>query len=468
MRESDAFSWYMERDPVLRSTVVVIAWLAQRPDWDVLVSKVDQATRLVPLFRKRVVEPPGRLATPRWTVDDEFDLRWHLRRIDSPAPHTAQTVVEFARREAMSAFDRSRPLWEFTLVEHLHGGRAALVMKLHHSLTDGMGGMQLALLLFDEHADRARCGELAEPPVPERLDTPALVRESLARDWGQVSALVAGQGRSALPRVLHAARHPGATVGGTVQTTRSIGRAVAPVSRPLSPIITGRGLGRRLAMIEVGLADLKQAAVHGGGTINDAFLASISGGLRLYHERHASAVEMLRVTLPISIRKPDDPLGGNRITLLRFAVPVSDPDPARRIAEIHRLCEAVRRERSLAFTNAIAGTLNLFPAAVVGTMLKHVDFVASDVPGFTFPVYLAGAEVERYVAFGPTIGSAVNLTLLSYNGRCCVGVTVDTTAIGDHDVLVESLLAGFDEVLGLGGEHEPVGLALSPSAAGAR
>ena len=136
MRDTDAFTWYMERDPILRSTVVVVAWLASSPDWDVLVANVDRATRLVPMLRHRVLEPPARLATPRWTVDDRFDLTWHLRRIDSPAPHSPETVVALARNAAMTAFDRSYPLWEFTLVERLEGDRAALVMKLHHSLTD--------------------------------------------------------------------------------------------------------------------------------------------------------------------------------------------------------------------------------------------------------------------------------------------------------------------------------------------
>src|ERR1039458_1599918 len=119
MQDSDAFSWYMERDAALRSTVVAITWLEHSPDWAVFVAKVDQATRFIPMFRQRVLEPPGRLATPRWTVDDGFDLTWHLRRIDAPAPHTSETVLEFARQEAMTAFDRSRPLWGFTLIKKL-------------------------------------------------------------------------------------------------------------------------------------------------------------------------------------------------------------------------------------------------------------------------------------------------------------------------------------------------------------
>ena len=85
MRDSDAFAWYMENDPTLRSTVVAVVWLEQAPDWDVLVAKLERATRAIPSFRQRVVEPPLRLATPRWTVDETFDLARHLHRVDASA-----------------------------------------------------------------------------------------------------------------------------------------------------------------------------------------------------------------------------------------------------------------------------------------------------------------------------------------------------------------------------------------------
>src|SRR5271167_4482130 len=92
MRETDAFSWYMERDPTLRATIVAVAFLDRSPDWDTLVDRLERATRLVPISRQRPVEPPGRLATPRWTLDPDFDLSWHLRRVGSPPPHTPDTV----------------------------------------------------------------------------------------------------------------------------------------------------------------------------------------------------------------------------------------------------------------------------------------------------------------------------------------------------------------------------------------
>jgi diacylglycerol O-acyltransferase / wax synthase len=456
MKDSDAFTWYMERDPILRSTVVSVIWLDRSPDWESLVTTLDRATRLIPVFRQRVVEPPGRIATPRWAVDGGFDLTWHLRRMDAPSPHTSETVLEVARHEAMTAFDRSRPLWEFTLIEHLEGESAAMVMKFHHSMTDGIGAVQLALLLFDGERESDRSGSMPDAPVGERTDTTELVRQSLARDWEKASGLVGGQARSVVASALRAARHPLRATGATLATVRSIGRTVAPVQETRSPIMVGRGLGRRLDVIEVQLADLKRAASAAGGSINDGFMTGITGGLRRYHEHHGAPVDDLRVTLPISIRTPEDPIGGNRITLMRFPVPVSEQDPAQRIHEIGRLCGVARHEPSLGFTDAIAGTLNLLPAGVVGGMLKHVDFVASDVSGFTTPVYLAGALVGRQVAFGPTIGSSVNLTLLSSQDTCTVGITMDTAAISDDEVFVGCLGEGFEEVLALGGDHRPV------------
>lgn len=460
MRDSDAFSWYMERDPILRSTVVVIAWLEHSPDWAEFAERLEHATRQVPGFRQRVLEPPGRLATPRWTFDDEFDFSWHLRRMEAPPPRGPETVVEFARQTAMTAFDRSRPLWQFTLIEHVRGGRAALVMKVHHSLTDGLGGMELALLLFDteEHPEGRR--RVPDAPAGERIGAPALIRQSIASSVGRASDIAGTWARGALPTAVRFAGQPLRTAGSLVETARSIGRTVAPVLETASPIMRGRGLGRHLDIVDVTFADLKKAAVFAGGTLNDAFLASVTGGLRRYHEHHDAPVDYLRVTLPISIRRPEDPAGGNRITLIRFPLPVSDPDPVSRMAAMDRACRAARDERSLEYTNGIAGALNLLPQAAVGAMLKRVDFLASDVPGYNFPVYLAGARLERYTPFGPTIGAAANFTLLSYDGKCSIGVTMDTAAVPDGELFMGCIRAGFEEVLALAGAHEPVRLPL--------
>jgi diacylglycerol O-acyltransferase len=220
---------------------------------------------------------------------------------------------------------------------------------------------------------------------------------------------------------------------------------VRPVNRTGSPLMMRRSLVRHLGVHEVPLTQLREAAHRGGGAHNDASIAALAGGLRRYHEKHGAAVDELHLTMPISLRTEADEMGGNRITLMRFDVPVGLADPVERIGEIHRRASNVRHERSLPHTQAIAGVLNLMPRWYIGSILRHVDFVASDVPGIPVPVFLGGASVRAQYAFGPTIGAAVNITLLTYVDVCAFGINVDTGAIADYDVFYDCLVDGFDE-----------------------
>jgi len=162
MRNTDAFAWGMEADARLRSTVVSIVMLDRSPDWDVVVDRFERVSRLMPMFRQRVVKSAAP-APPRWVADPDFDIRFHLRRVVAPEPGTLDTVLEMARRAEMQEFDHARPMWHVTLVDGLTDGAAALVVKLHHALADGIGALQVAMLVFDLERDAADPGPL--PPV---------------------------------------------------------------------------------------------------------------------------------------------------------------------------------------------------------------------------------------------------------------------------------------------------------------
>jgi hypothetical protein len=172
--------------------------------------------------------------------------------------------------------------------------------------------------------------------------------------------------------------------------------------------------------------------------------------MRHYHHKHDAPVDELRVTMPISIRTAADSLASNRITLMRFLVPVSEADPARRMRLIDTRAKAARNARSLRFTDMIAAGLDLLPTSFVGGMLKRVDFLASDVTGVPVTRYLAGAQVTAHAAFGPTMGCAANLTLMSYNGTCHIAANLDTAAIPDTDAFIDCLRLGMDEVIAVG------------------
>lgn len=453
MRGTDAFAWHMERDPALRSTVVALIWLDRAPDWEALTARIDYMSRRMQSLRQRVVESPLPFAPPRWTYDEHFDFDWHLRRVSAPPPYSTEAVLDFARRAAMDAFDRDRPLWEFTLVEGLKGAgpQAAFVMKVHHSLSDGVGGMRLMTVLFDLQRRPGRITDMPPAPVPE---TSGLRGANPVGAVVGYTARLARHGTGAAASALaHGLRHPLAAVHDAAAMTRSVYRTVAPISDTRSPVMRQRAMTRHLATIEVPLDDLKRAATAVDGTVNDAYLAALTGGLRLYHERHEARVDSLRVTLPISIRAEDDTEWGNRITLQRVVLPVAETDPAARMRLVHDVIGAARAEPSLPVTDTIAGAINMLPAGYVGGMLKHVDFLASNVAGSPRPIYLAGAKVTGFFAFGPTIGASLNATLISYGDTCDIGVNIDTAAVPDPDVLLECLQDSFVEIGDVG---EPV------------
>jgi WS/DGAT/MGAT family acyltransferase len=448
LRNSDAFTWAMESDPRLRSTVVSVVLLDRSPDWDEVRERFDLISRKLPMFRQRVVPSPPP-APPRWEYAPDFDLDYHIRRAVAPGAGTLDDVLEMARLAEMQDFDRARALWETTLLDGLENGGAAVICKFHHALTDGIGGVQIAMNLFNLSEKLYEREPL--PPEPE-VSTPSWLsgyRDTWRYDTGVLANAVAGAVKVAPRLVYDSVRRPVATARSAAATAASVYRTVRPISRTGSPLITDRGLIRRLMVHQVPLPQLREAAHRCGGALNDAFVSGVAGGLRRYHEKHDVAIGDLHLSMPISLRTKSDDMGGNRITLMRFDIPAGETDPAARIKAIHRRTGAVRDEKSVPHTQRIAGMLNLMPRWYIGSVLRHVDFVASDVPGVPVPVFLGGAPVRAQYAFGPTIGSAVNVTLLTYVDSCALGIDVDTTAIPDYDVFYEALVAGFDEVLAL-------------------
>ena len=453
MLHSDAFAWYMEDDPVLRSTVVAIVRMDRSPDWDRLRERIDRLTKLAPVLRMRVQVPPLRIGPPRWSVDEAFDLDYHLRRIRVRDGGSWPEVLEFARTAAMSDFDRARPLWEFTLLEGMADGGSALVTKLHHSLTDGIGGVQLAALVVDPGPESPKLEPPPRAPQGHSLSTIELAARSVTDEAAEFSAAAARMIRSAPGNLAHAVRHPREAAQDAGAAMLSIARFVVPVNHASSTVLGERRIGRQLATMDVAVSELHAAAALGGGHLNDAFLAALVSGLHRYHERRGADLPRLHVIVPVSVRTDHDAVGGNRITLIRVTLPGELAEPAERIAQIAAVMRRWRHEPALNHTQPIAFGLNLLPRAYLGGMFKRVELLASDVPGIPQRVWLAGAEINGYYGFGPTIGAGLNATLMSYAGTCNIGVNVDLGAVDRPELLLECLHEGVAEVVALA--HAP-------------
>ncbi len=445
LSQNDTIMWMVEADPLLRSTILGVVVLDGPPDWHRLQQRMEQVTHHVPALREKVVSAPLHRTTLQWVHDHDFDLHYHLRHIRLPEGSTMQDLLDWARTQAMSGFDSARPLWEFTVVEGLPDDRAALVMKAHHVVTDGIGAVQLAAHLYDFEPDPP-AHEPVQPTAVRRTGSLHMLRDVVAHDVAGAVDFARHQLGSVVPNLLDVVRHPQRTATEVVETARSVGRILAPTTTPKSSVMVGRMLSSNYRTLEVPMADLRTASKAAGGRLNDGFLAGITAGLHHYHAQHGHDIHELRVAMPISQREAAHHEGGNHVSVMRFVLPVDSPTPEHRIEAMRAVVEGVRAERSLEHTETIAGFLNLMPKGVVGAMLKGVDFLASNVPGVPMPMWLVGRKVQRFFPFGPTAGSAVNVTLMSYDGTCCIGVNSDAAAVPDPDVLVQCLRSGFAEI----------------------
>lgn len=443
----DAFTVTLERDPLLRATIVALAVFDTVPDWEVLRARVERASRLVPRFRQKLVTVPFGLAPPRWVVDPDFDLSLHLHRVRVHRGGGMAALLELARAQGLTSFDPDRPLWNFTLVEGLPKGRAALVMKLHHALTDGVGGIEIAAHVVDLSREPDQSLPMPAAPAASDHGVVELVTDTVGFHLRRLDDVRRDLERQLPHLIRHGLTHPLSTITGTADTAAALARFVRPVTRTASPIMTGRRALRDFSMLDVPLDELAAAAHRRDATLNDAFLAAIAGGMRRYHERHLAAVDHLVVSMPVNIRQPGDAPGGNRVTVERFDLPVGVSNPDRRIEQISRTTLALRTDPAIPYASAVAGVLNLLPVEVTAGMLRHVDLLASNVPGFPDPVYVGGARLDSFHVFGATLGSALNVTLMSYDGTCHVGVSSDSGAVVDPVTLRDCLVDGFAEVI---------------------
>ncbi len=452
--DADALMWSIDRDPALRSTIVTALVLDRAPAWSDVLARLERGTRLIPRLRQRVVEPLLRIGPPAWSADPDFDLAYHARRVRAPKPRSFDTVLEIAATAAMGDFDRARPLWELTLVEGLPEGRAAVVLKVHHSMSDGIGGMKLLLMLFDLEPEPGDPGPDPEPAVLPSFSRTDLLSHGIewqARRGAETAASVASGARDAFRALRDDALR---SIERAARTAGSVAKFLAPAPTPMSHVTAPRGLDRRVSVLDLPLDDLKRAAKSAGATLNDAYVAGVLGGLRRYHlARGAGDLDELRMMMPINIRADTAALGGNHFTTARLVVPLAIDDPEERVRELSSRCKRLRAEPAVALSDQLATLLNRLPrrvaTAMFASLLKGADFITSNVPGSPFPLYLCGAEVQQMFAFGPLSGSAANVVLVSYCGTCCIGVNTDPRAIPDTEAFADDLRVGFDEVLAL-------------------
>lgn len=447
MSPVDTVMWRGDADRNLRSTISMLELYDCTPDWDRLVAAHEWGSRMAPRFRQRVIEAPLQAGPPSWSVDPDFDLHYHLRRIRIGGDGSMRELLATCEQLAMTPLDPRRPPWEGYLIEGLPDGRSAYFLKAHHALTDGLGAI-IALAQLHSPTRDPIPGK-PQPPAPEVHEPSALdvLRTQLGEEVERIPRL-AGM---ALEGVL-ALRNPKRALSRVLRYGRSVPRVAGLVSPPGSPLLAGRSGSWRFAAFEVPFTSLKAAATATNASINDVYLGALIGGFRKYHERNEVMVDAIPVAIPISVREEGDQGGGNRIAVGRLAGPIGIDDAFERVLTCREQVRAARNEPAVDVFNTAGPVLAWMPGQLLaqfsGTTAGN-DLQASNVPGIPWDTYVAGAKVERMFPFGPLPGCAVMATMITHNGIACLGLNFDAAAIVDPDLFAECLVDGFNEVIAL-------------------
>ena len=451
MSDFDRIMWVIERNPLLRSTITAITLLDRMPDRARVIRRVDRATRVISRLRQRVVWNPYSIAPPRWEFDPHFDLSYHVRFVSAGRNGSFDDVIALVEPMVMQSFDRDRPLWEFVVVEGLANGEAALIAKLHHTITDGVGAVNLMHELIDLEAD-----PVAEPEMPPEPDVVVLnqrqrFHDAVRHEAQRQRALL----RRGLEVVDRLREEPASTTRDAIAVAGSVGRAARSGIKPLSPVMQARSTSSSVHTFDVPVDALKAAARVADAKLNDALVAAVANGLRRYHDAMGAPVERLRMGMAISNRSPELAQGqGNAFIPARFEVPIGFDDPVEHLQVVRDLIRAQRAEPLLSLIEPLSGLVSRLPRTIVTNVLAAAlsgqDFNVSNVPGANIELFFAGTKIVAQYPIGPLGGAAINVTLLSYLDTAHIGLNVDRAAVTDIELLVDCIEEGIDAVVAVG------------------
>ena len=416
---------------------------------EVLISRIPEA----PQLRWRYIDVPFGIDRPSWVEDPDLDPDVHIRRVALPAPGGPQELSAAVGRIISYKLDRRRPLWEAWCIEGLEGGRVAILQKMHHAIVDGVSGAGLAEVLLDLE-------QTPRPPVAE-------VREEIGggRVPSGVELFARGLVASAVTTPFRLARFAGQSAQQALSAVPFLGsdtRLSLPLTAPRT-LFNGEPTQRRsLATARVELDRVRALKDAYGVKLNDVVLALCSAALRDYLLEEGELPDATLVAhCPVSLRPEagrDDV--GNHVGSMFASLATDVEDPAERLAVIHDSTRSAKEMHRALAAHQIMGLTETSPPGLIGLAARMytssglssrtppaATVVISNVPGPTFPLYLAGGRLEAIYPMGPLLmGMSLNITVFSFAGNLDVGFVTCPDVVSEPERLADALPAALEEL----------------------
>jgi diacylglycerol O-acyltransferase len=430
------------------------------PTMTEFLEQIRRRLHLVPRYRHKLASTALDSGRPVWIDDPSFNLEYHIRHTALPSPGRWEQLCGLTARIFSQQLDRSKPLWEMWLIEGLEDDRFALITKTHHSLIDGIAGVDLATVLFDLSPDPPPIRHSGRPwkphPEPNAAELVAAglrgaVRGGIELAEGAIDALAHPE--HALARAREAAEGVGEIVWAGLNPAPE-----TPLNVPIGP-------HRRFFGIGCKLEDFKTVKNAFGGTVNDVVLAVVTGALRSFlisRGRRTAGVEM-RALVPVSVRVEDEHAqGGNRIVVMRGPLPVYISDPVQRLRFVSQAMDGLKESKQALGAEVIAGAQNFAPPTILAQAsrlnfsTRLFNLIVTNVPGPQFPLYVLGREMlDAYpIAFLPE-NHALAIGIMSYNGQMNFGLLGDYDALPDIDTISDSIAEELATLVSLAREAVP-------------
>jgi diacylglycerol O-acyltransferase / wax synthase len=434
------------------------------PDYSDFLDGIESRMHLTPRYRQKLAFPRFEMGRPMWVDDPCFNLEYHVRHTALPRPGSFDQLLKLAGRIYSQRLDRSKPLWETWLVQGMErdggeaGARFALITKTHHSMIDGMAGVDLASVLFDVE------------PVPRKVEPEPWTPQPLPSDAELIAEGVKGIVKTPFDmaqRAVRAIQSPGRTAREVREAAEGIGEVAWAGLNPAPSIPLNVPIGphRRIDRVRAELAELKLIKNELGGTVNDVVLTIVSGALRRWLRSRGVRTEglELRALVPVSIRA-DDEAGqlGNRIAAMRGPLPVYVDDPVERLRIVREAMTGLKDSKQALGAEVIAGLEDFAPPTILAQASRMnfstrlFNLIVTNVPGPQFPLYLLGRELQEIVplAFLPE-DHAMAVAIMSYNGVLDFGLLGDYDAMPDIDFFADAIRESLTELMEAAGVSTP-------------
>ena len=421
-----------------------------------LIELVHERLLIYDRFQQRVRLPLLGLGLPRWEIDTQFDMNYHLPQVNLPAPGSQVELQHLVGDLMSQPLDRAHPLWRFYCIDSYQGG-CALVPVLHHCIADGLALVQVLLAMTDpqpgvssfqgptktDRAAETRSGVAPFRPVAQLINTTSSIARTATRE-----ALLT---LSEPARVTHVASLGALSVNAAAK--------LLLISPDQKTIINGAcGVEKRAAWsAAIPLTDVVRVGRALRGTVNDVLLATATGALRRYMQERGQDVTGInvRAMVPLSIRAGKDMNKlGNQFGLVILSLPVGVSDPLERLRVLKQRMDDIKDTPEALVAFGVLSLMGLTPRQIekiiIDFFAAKTSAVMTNVPGPRRPIYLAGQRLNSLMFWVPRGGDiGLGLSILSYASDVYVGIATDVGLMPDPQAIVDAYQAELNDLLRL-------------------